>query len=66
LENIKGRVCLGDLGIDEWITLKWILMKQHVEVRTRFSWLRKLSMAGFCENVNESSGPMKAGHFLLS
>jgi hypothetical protein len=31
--------CLGSIGVDGRIILKWILKKLDVNVRTRFTWL---------------------------
>jgi hypothetical protein len=39
-ENLEVRNCLGNLGIDGRIILKWILSKQGVMVWTGFTWLR--------------------------
>jgi hypothetical protein len=38
--NLKGRDHLGDLCIDEMITLKWILKNQVLKMWTGFKWNR--------------------------
>jgi len=38
--NLRKRIHLGDLGVDERILLKWIFRKLDVEVWTGSSWLR--------------------------
>jgi hypothetical protein len=37
-ENIKGRVIMGDLGLDERILLKWNLKKLSVSAWTILLW----------------------------
>jgi hypothetical protein len=39
--NLRERVHLGDLGVDERILVKWIFRKLDVGVWTGSSWLRK-------------------------
>jgi hypothetical protein len=36
----KGRVHWEDLGVGEWITLRWTLWRQGSVGRTGFNWLR--------------------------
>jgi hypothetical protein len=40
LESLKGREHLEDLGIDERITLKWVLGKEGWRGWIGFIWLR--------------------------
>jgi hypothetical protein len=40
LENLKGRDCLEDPGIDGKIVLKYILNKYSVRMWTGFIWLK--------------------------
>jgi hypothetical protein len=39
-KNPKGKVFLGDIGIDGRIILKLVFMKQYVRESTRSVWLR--------------------------
>jgi hypothetical protein len=48
LENLKGRDCLGDMGIDGKIILEWILGKQGGSVWTGCFWLRIGIGDGLC------------------
>jgi hypothetical protein len=54
---------LRDLGVYEWIILKWMLKKQDVKVRLNSSGSGLEPAAGFCENGNELSGSIKGGEF---
>jgi hypothetical protein len=40
LENLKGRDCSEDIGVDGMIILEWILEKYDGKLRTGFIWLR--------------------------
>jgi hypothetical protein len=44
--SLKGRDHLADLGVDERITLIWILKKQDVTVWAGFMWLRTGTRGG--------------------
>jgi hypothetical protein len=45
-ENLKGKITLGDLGIDGRAILKWTLGTQDVKAWTGFMWLRIGSSGG--------------------
>jgi hypothetical protein len=40
VENLKGRDCLKDIGVDGSITLEWILEKYGGKLWTGFIWFR--------------------------
>jgi hypothetical protein len=59
---MKGKVQLGDMGIDGKVLLKWILnMIGRREVDSSGSW--QGSVAGFSEQDNGSLGFIKCGRF---
>jgi hypothetical protein len=45
-ENLKRKDQLGDTGVDGRMTLRWILRKKGVRIRTGFNWLRTRSRVG--------------------
>jgi hypothetical protein len=40
VDRLEGRIQLEDLGIDGWITLKWIFKKWDGKERSGLIWLR--------------------------
>jgi hypothetical protein len=62
--NLRERDQWGDPGIDGRIILRWILRKWDVGVWTGLGWLR-IDVVGTCECINETSGSIKCGEFLV-
>jgi hypothetical protein len=59
IENLKGWVSLGDLGIDGGNNIKW-----STGCGLDSAGARWVQIAGFCDHRGESSGFIKVGNVL--